>query len=345
MIIGITGTIGSGKDTAAAFFIKQEFVHYSLSRIIDDELQKEGKELTRLNRQEKGNSLRKQFGNGILAIRTITKMEDGKNYLVTSIRNREEIEQLKKTSKSFFLLNINAEPLLRFQRTQERKTSVIDPKDFEEFLANDKKESVSADGSGQEISKCAELADFTVLNNGGLEEFHNQLAQRLAELQKQMAYKRPNWDEYFINIMEEISKRSTCDRGRMGALVVKDKRILTTGYSGSPIGLPHCDEVGHMIVDVIDESGTTRKHCIRTTHAEQNAMIQAARFGISIDGATVYCRTEPCHVCAKMIINAGIKRVVCKKRYHAAQVTRDILKDANVNLDVLDDSIEEYKNQ
>ncbi|MDH5783661.1 MAG: deaminase, partial [Candidatus Bathyarchaeota archaeon] len=97
--------------------------------------------------------------------------------------------------------------------------------------------------------------------------------------------KRPSWDRYFLDLCEAVSKRATCDRGRSGCVIVKDKRILTTGYVGSPAGLPHCDETGHDMRKVFDDAGNVTQHCVRTLHAEQNAIIQAAKFGVSIDGA------------------------------------------------------------
>jgi dCMP deaminase len=109
-----------------------------------------------------------------------------------------------------------------------------------------------------------------------------------------------------MDIATQVSKRSTCDRMRVGAVLVKDKRILTTGYNGSPAGLPHCDEVGHLMVD---------GHCIRTLHAEQNAIIQAALHGVGIDGSVLYVTHQPCVNCAKMLINAGIKRIVYVGNY------------------------------
>ena len=119
---------------------------------------------------------------------------------------------------------------------------------------------------------------------------------------------RPDWDEYFLGIIQEVAKRATCDRGKAGCIIVKDKRILATGYVGSPVGQPHCDESGHMMRDVVSPDGSISKHCIRTIHAEQNAICQAARFGIPLEGSTLYCKMEPCFTCAKMIVNCGIKR-------------------------------------
>ncbi|MCD6547700.1 MAG: cytidine/deoxycytidylate deaminase family protein [Nanoarchaeota archaeon] len=156
---------------------------------------------------------------------------------------------------------------------------------------------------------------------------------------------RPSWDEYFMQIVDAVAKRATCDRGRSGAIIVKDKQILSTGYVGAPSGLPHCDDVGHLLMKHIDEDGKESMHCVRTTHAEQNAIVQAAKHGVAINGATLYCTMEPCLACAKMIINAGIKRVVCKKRYHAGKLTREFFKQAGVKLEVLQDEVMEYDNQ
>jgi len=162
---------------------------------------------------------------------------------------------------------------------------------------------------------------------------------------KKEKYKRPSWDEYFMSIAKLVGTRGTCDRGRTGAIIVKDKRIITTGYAGSPMGLPHCDDEGHLMSDVVNPDGSVSKHCVRTVHAEQNAIVQAALHGVSTKGATLYTKFEPCFICAKMIINAGIKRVVCQKKYHAAEFTRKFFKEAGVALVVLSDEVEEYPNQ
>jgi len=156
---------------------------------------------------------------------------------------------------------------------------------------------------------------------------------------------RPSWDEYFMEIARVVGTRGTCDRGQNGAVLVKNRRILTTGYVGSPMHLPHCDEVGHLMSDVINPDGKISKHCIRTAHAEQNAIVQAALHGISTEGATLYAKFEPCFICAKMIINAGIKRVVCEKMYHAAEWTREFFKQAGIEIVYLKNEVEDYPNQ
>jgi len=111
------------------------------------------------------------------------------------------------------------------------------------------------------------------------------------------------------------------------------------------MGLPHCDDVGHKMKKTIHEDGSISQHCVRTNHAEVNAIALAARNGVSIDGATLYCKLAPCYTCAKMVINAGIKRIVCQKRYHADKESYGLFKRAGVKIEVLDQSIEAYENQ
>lgn len=156
---------------------------------------------------------------------------------------------------------------------------------------------------------------------------------------------RPTWDEYFINLMHEIGKRGTCDRGLSGCIIVRDKRIICTGYVGSPPGMRHCDEDGHLMKKVIDDDGTVRRHCVRTIHAEQNAICQAAKYGTSIQDSTLYCTMEPCRICAMLIISVGIQKVVSLRKYHAAQETRDLFQEAGVELVVMVGEVQRYEDQ
>ena len=129
-----------------------------------------------------------------------------------------------------------------------------------------------------------------------------------------MEKSRPSWDEYFMEMAELARKRSTCIRRGVGAVIVKDNRVMATGYNGVPRGISHCSETGCLREQMGVPSGQRHELC-RGLHAEQNAIIQAARMGVNIDGAELYCTTQPCAICTKMIINAGIKRVVIKERY------------------------------
>ena len=153
---------------------------------------------------------------------------------------------------------------------------------------------------------------------------------------------RPSWDDYFLELADAASSRATCDRGKSGCVIVRDKQVLATGYVGSPAGLPHCDDVGHLMKKVIQENGEISEHCLRTVHAEQNAICQAARRGISIEGATVYNRMTPCRTCAMLLINCGIKKVVCERKYQLAEESEQLLAEAGIELVYKNDGRQEY---
>lgn len=138
---------------------------------------------------------------------------------------------------------------------------------------------------------------------------------------------RPSWDEYFMEMAVLTSERSTCLRRKIGAVIVKDKHIIATGYNGSPRGLKHCDELGGCLRQKLGIPSGERHELCRALHAEQNAIIQAATLGQSIEGASIYITNHPCYICAKMIINAGIDRIVIKEGY-PDQFAMDILKEA-----------------
>jgi len=158
-------------------------------------------------------------------------------------------------------------------------------------------------------------------------------------------YVRPSWDEYFMEIANTVAKRATCDRGRSGCVIAKDRQLLVTGYVGSPNGMPHCDDVGHQMKKTVHEDGCVTNHCVRTVHAEQNAICQAAKLGIALEGSTLYCRMTPCRTCAMLIINCGIKRVVCEKKYHAGAETEELFQSAAVKLEFIHNEVMKYNNQ
>ncbi len=158
-------------------------------------------------------------------------------------------------------------------------------------------------------------------------------------------FSRPSWDEYFMGLARASATRATCDRGRSGCCIARDRRILVTGYVGSPMHCVHCDEVGHEMHTVRHSDGHESQHCIRTTHAEQNAICQAAFLGVSLQGATLYCRMTPCYTCAKMIINTGIVRVVCENDYHAGARSKEIFAEAGVVFELLNEDAVAYDNQ
>lgn len=158
-------------------------------------------------------------------------------------------------------------------------------------------------------------------------------------------YVRPTWDEYFINICKAARGRGTCDRGRTACCIARDHHILVTGYVGSPRGCAHCDDVGHEMNTVKHPDNTESQHCVRTSHAEINAVAQAAKLGVSLDGGTLYCLMFPCYTCAKMMINCGIKKIVAEKDYHAAGRSKEIFKEAGVEYVILENETVAYDKQ
>jgi len=141
---------------------------------------------------------------------------------------------------------------------------------------------------------------------------------------------RPSWETYFMNITNLVAQRSTCLRRAVGAVLVKDKRVLSTGYNGAPSNLKHCSEVGCLREQMGIESGKMHELC-RGIHAEQNAIIQAAYHGVSVKGAVIYCTNQPCSICARMIINAGIVKIYYQSGY-ADDLAKELLAEANIEL-------------
>jgi dCMP deaminase len=149
---------------------------------------------------------------------------------------------------------------------------------------------------------------------------------------------RPNWDEYFMSIVDATALRASCDRGKSAAVITKDNRILSAGYVGNPSGTEHCDNVGHSFKYITEENEnrTTTfhegRHCVSTVHAEANAICNAARNGVAVKGATIYCTMMPCYNCAKLIIQSGIIRVVAKFSYHHSKDSLMLFRELNIDI-------------
>jgi len=341
MIIGVTGKVCSGKDTLANFLERRGFKHISLSDILREELRKQKKPVTRGNLMKLGNELRKKHGSGVLARKALEKIKE-EDYVVSSIGTIGEIKELQKSEK-FKLVFVTAKQKKRFERMRKRKRE-DDPQTLKEFKEKEKIESTGGKESYREFDKCKEKADMIITNDKTQKDFKKRIEQMLVNLKKG-EYKRPSWDEYFMEVTRTIAKRATCNRGRSGCVIAKDKQILATGYVGSPKGLLHCDEVGHDMRQVIHEDGEISQHCVRTVHAEQNAICQAAKQGVSIKDATLYCKMTPCRTCAMLIINSSIKKVVCEKKYHAGAESEAMFKKAGIKLEFFKEEVEHYENQ
>jgi dCMP deaminase len=264
------------------------------------------------------------------------------SYVIDSVRTPGEVMALRANGDAL-LIAVDADPAIRFARAKAREAATGRGESaltYDEFLAREALENTD-NPAGQQLHATANLADFVLLNNGSQADFLARVERVLAHMPTTNA-KRPSWEEYFLEILYAVARRGNCDRGRSGAVLVRDKQVLATGYVGAPAGLPTCDQVGHMFIVRYDERGGTHQHCVRTTHAEANAIASAARRGVNIDGATLYVSMEPCLDCAKLLINAGVERVVCERRYHAGHDTREMLAAAGVDLVTLSEKEMEY---
>ena len=339
--IGITGTLGAGKGTIVDYLVKNRgFVHYSVRAFITEEIKRRGLPINRDSMTLVGNDLRAQHTPSYIVEQLYEQAQaSGCNCIIESVRTPGEVAALR-SKPNFYLFAVDADPHVRYERIALR-ASETDHVTFETFVANEQREMTSDDPNKQNLKRCIEEADFRFDNGGTMQQLEEQVEQVLQKI----TYHRPSWDEYFMELANTASKRATCDRGRSGCVIVKDRQLLVTGYVGSPAGLPHCDEVGHQFRKTIDADGHISNHCVRTVHAEQNAICQAARRGIALDGATLYCRMTPCRTCAMLIINCGIKRVVCEKKYHAGAESEELFRQAGVKIEFFNNEIEKYDNQ
>lgn len=152
------------------------------------------------------------------------------------------------------------------------------------------------------------------------------------------AHERPSWDEYFMTLADEVASRTTCLRRAVGAIIVKERRILATGYNGVPTGLRHCDVTGCLREQLGVPSGQRHEIC-RGLHAEQNALLQAARYGIDIEGSSIYITTQPCVVCSKMLINAGISEIIYRNPY-PDELAMQMLEESGIKIRIFDGQTE-----
>lgn len=327
MIIGLTGKNGSGKGEVARFLKKRSFEYHSLSDVLRDELKKRKKPLTRDNLIAVGNKLRETYGPDILAKRILEKVEADRNYVIDSIRHPAEAQALK-TQDRFALLNITASPKVRFDRLKKRKRE-NDPKTFKDFLELERIEAKSGVESDQQLDQTLKLADYEIDNSSSLEKLHKEIAKIVMTIAQKK--KRPDWDEYFLGIAKVVALRSNCVKRKVAAVIVKDKRIIATGYNGTPRGVQNCSEGGCPRCNQMASAGTKLDECL-CSHGEENAITQSAYHGVRIKDSTLYTTYSPCLLCTKMIINSGITEVVFNVDYPLGETSMKLLKEAGVQI-------------
>ena len=346
LIIGITGTLGAGKGTVVEYLReKQQFSYFSVRAFLIEELQRRGLAVNRDTLTSLANQLRKEHSPSYIVDELYRQAAaTGGNAIIESIRAVGEVDSLRKNG-SFVLLAVDADAKTRYERIVLR-ASETDHIDYETFLANERREYANTDPNKQNLQACMKMADLKLSNNGSIEELHRQVDECLERLkQEKEPHQRPSWDEYFMDLCRSVALRATCNRGRSGCVIVKDKQILVTGYVGSPSHLPHCDEVGHLFRKTLHEDGSVSTHCVRTVHAEQNAICQAARRGVALEGSTLYCTMTPCRTCAMLIINCGIRKVVADYKYHAGAESEEMFEQAGVELQYIHNEVLQYNNQ
>jgi dCMP deaminase len=335
MRIGVAGLNASGKTECVRALEARGFYPVSLSDVIREELAREESEPTRERMIEKGRALRERFGPAILAERVLGRLPPDRNHVIDSIRHPAEVEALKSAGE-FLLVWVETEARTRYERLRARGR-VGEEISFEEFEEIQERELRSSEESGQQLLAVRELADEVIENNAGLDALHAQL-QRILE-RHMFLRARPSWDDYFMNIARVVGTRSNCIKRRVGCVIVSDRRIISTGYNGTPRGVRNCNEGGCPRCAAGAEPGTRLDECL-CNHAEENASTQAAYHGVTVRGAGLYTTFSPCLICTKMVINAGIREIVFDVRFPLGERSLALLAEAGVKVRCLEDGEE-----
>jgi len=331
MLIGLTGKNAAGKGEVAKLLRESGYEYHSLSDILREELTKRKQQVTRENLIQIGNQLRTEYGAGVLAEKTLQKLTPGNSAAVDSIRNPFEVEVLRRRD-DFFLIAVDADPKIRFERLKNRAREG-DPTTYDLFLELEAREAQSSDATTQQLNRTIDMADAGILNDGTLEMLGDKVREVIQGLAASRA--RPDWDHYFMNIARVVALRSNCIKRKVAAVVVKDHRLVSTGYNGTPRGIRNCNEGGCPRCNQLGKSGANLDECV-CSHAEENAIVQAAYHGTTLKGATLYCLISPCLTCTKMIINSGIREVVYTSEYTISETPLRLLKEAGITVRVLE---------
>jgi dCMP deaminase len=327
MFIGFTGPNAAGKGEAIKYLVdKCRFTAFSLSDILRNELKNRSLEINRDNLISIGNEMRAKEGPGVLARMTAMKIKNMPQAVIDSIRNPAEIEELRKSLKSFVLIGVTADVKTRYERAKSRAREGEGFISLDEFTAKEAREN-STDPNAQQLNVCFEYTDMKIDNSGPVENLYAALDGILKDL-NYVPYTRPSWTEYFMKMAYLAAERSTCIRHHVGAVIVKNNKVVSTGYNGAAAGVKDCTELGCLRDQMGIASGTRHEIC-RAIHAEQNAIIQAALNGTSTEGATIYCTHSPCIICAKMVVNAKIKKFITTN-YYPDSAYEELFREAGV---------------
>lgn len=325
MIIGLTGKNASGKGEVAQVLREGGFHYMSLSDLLREELRCRKLEVTRENLIHVGNEMRHTYGGGYLADRALQQIDVDKNYIVDSIRNPREVEVLRRLA-NFKLVHVTAVPQVRFERIKSRAREG-DPQTFAEFETLEAREAKSADPNTQQLEATGKLADAELENNATLDQLRGKVRELIRQLSAETP--RPSWDAYFMGIAKVVALRSNCLKRKVAAIIVRDRRIISTGYNGTPRGVKNCNEGGCPRCNSFGQSGVGLEECY-CSHAEENSITQAAYHGVAIKGGILYTTFSPCLICTKMIINSGIVEVVYNSQYPMGEQPILLLQEAGI---------------
>jgi dCMP deaminase len=333
MIIGVAGRNGAGKGEFVKFLEARSFTALSLSDAIRAELATRGLDETRERMIEVGQEMRRRSGPGALAQSLVRQLLPDRNYAIDSIRHPIEVEILRHCGQDFHLVWVDAKLETRFERMRERGRSG-DPETLEELERLEARERGSDDPNAQQLDAVQEEADFVLANDSSLEDLHEQIQ---SWVRGNLSFSRPDWDEYFMGIARVVASRSNCVKRKVAAVVTRDRRIISTGYNGTPRGTTNCNEGGCPRCNDLAPGGTRLDECL-CSHGEENAITQAAYHGVSLMGGTIYTTFSPCLQCTKMIINAGLSQVIYQSDYPLGGVALALLKEAGVETIKIDAS-------
>jgi dCMP deaminase len=327
MILGVSGLNASGKGEVVTYLTQRSFYAHSLSDVLRAVLEERGEPETRERMIELGRALRASEGPGALAQRLIPQLHADRNYVIDSIRHPAEVAALRGAGQRFRLLWVEADEAIRFERMRARGRAG-DPETLAELQRLEGRELGSADPAAQQLLAVRALADDVLRNDGPIAELHEQLGRLL---RSNLYFARPDWDEYFMSIARVVATRSNCVKRKVAAVITVDRRVISTGYNGTPRGVTNCNEGGCPRCNSFGPGGADLGECV-CSHAEENAITQSAYHGVSVRGGTLYSTFCPCLMCTKMIINAGIAEVVFSAAYPLGDVSMRLLREAGVKV-------------
>jgi dCMP deaminase len=344
IIIGLTGSMGCGKGEIVKILEGEGFSYITLSMMVREEARRRGIAEEREQLMEVGNQMRNDAGAGVLGLRALEKIlsSDQDKWVIDGIRNPAEILAIRKCN-NVYIVGVVANKDILVDRILSRARE-SDSAFRDDVLRKIEREwGLGEPEEGQQVGKCMEMVDFILENEGSLEELKEKFISYYNSLRdKDLRDIRPSKDEYYLDLARSVCRRGTCSKVEIGAVIIRDDQVVATGYCGAPRGTKSSLDHGFCLRKKLGIPSGHRYEMCRSVHAEQNAIINAARSGTSLLGGDMYIygKTQgfdgetldafPCFICKKMLINAGLNRVICS------------LKDGGVKIFYVEDWVKEW---